>query len=196
MQRAQFVKKRADAAKYKEQAEKDKAQAEMDKAQAKRDKAQAIERKTEELKEEIKDITLASAAQVGKITNSLKKEAQDEIISCKSTIQTTETKYSELAKAIKEIQIAARAAKTKHRTIQEELLLRKEQHRVKLATVTQSNAEYYEDEVAQLSASLEMADLETKIMVDGKATREWDIEYWLGQMKSMMHTTPAVTLKL
>ena len=94
MQRAQFVKKRADAAKYKEQAEKDKAQAEMDKAQAKRDKAQAIERKAEELKEEIKDITLASAAQVGKITNSLKKEAQDEIISCKSTIQTTETKYS------------------------------------------------------------------------------------------------------
>ena len=55
---------------------------------------------------------------------------------------------------------------------------------------------FYEDEVAQLNASLEVADLETKIMVDGKATREWDIDYWVGQMKSMMHTTPAVTLKL
>jgi hypothetical protein len=55
---------------------------------------------------------------------------------------------------------------------------------------------FYEDEVAQLNASLEVADLETKIMVDGKATREWDIDYWLGQMKSMMHTTPAVALKL
>ena len=74
--------------------------------------------------------------------------------------------------------------------------LRKEQHRAKLATVSQGNADYYEDEVAQLNASLEVADLETKIMVDGKATREWGIDYWLGQMKSMMHTAPAVTLKL
>ena len=84
-----------------------------------------------------------------------------------------EAKCNELAKATKEIQIAAKAAKTKHRTVQEELLLRKEQHRAKLATVSQSNADYYEDEVAQLNASLEVADLETKIVVDGKATREW-----------------------
>jgi hypothetical protein len=131
-QAAQFVKERADAAKYKEQAEKDKqqaendkAQAEKDKAQAKRDKAQATERKTKQLQEEMKDITLASAAKVGKITNSLK-EAQDEVSSCKFTIQTAEAKCSELAKATKEIQIAARAAKTKQRTVQEELLLRKE----------------------------------------------------------------------
>jgi hypothetical protein len=62
--------------------------------------------------------------------------------------------------------------------------------------VSQVNADYYEDEVAQLNASPEVADLETKIMVNGKTTREWDIDYWLGQMKSMMHTTPAVTFKL
>jgi myosin heavy subunit len=194
-QKAQLVQARVDAAKYKEQAEKEKAQAEKDKAQSEKDKQKCIESTRKELKKEMKDITLDSAAQVGKITNSLK-EAQDEVSSCKSIIQTAEAKCSELAKLAKENQIAARAAKTKHRIVQEELLLRKEQHRAKLATVSQGNADYYEDEVAQLNASLEVADLETKIMVDGKATREWGIDYWLGQMKSMMHTTPAVTLKL
>ena len=195
MQEARLGKALTDAAKYKEQAEKEKASAEKDKEQAEKNKQQCIESTKKELEKEMKDITLASAAQVSKITNNLK-EAQDEVISCKSTIQTAKAKCSELAKAKKEIQIAARAAKTKHRTVQEELLLRKEQHREKLATVSQSNADYYEDEVAQLNASLEVADLETKIVVDGKATREWGIDYWLGQMKSMMHTTPAVTLKL
>ena len=62
-------------------------------------------------------------------------------------------------------------------------MVKKEQHRTTLTAVTQDNADFYEDEVAQLNASLEVADLETKIMVDGKATREWNIGYWLGQMK-------------
>ena len=62
--------------------------------------------------------------------------------------------------------------------------------------MSQGNVGYYEDEVAQLSASLKVAELETKVMVDGVATREWGLDYWLGQMKSMMHTTPAATLKL
>jgi len=75
-------------------------------------------------------------------------------------------------------------------------VVKKIQHRTTLAAVTQDNADFYEDEVAQLNASLEVVDLETKIMVDGKATREWDIDYWVDQMKSMMHTTPDVTLKL
>ena len=160
-QKAQLVQARVDAAKYKEQAEKEKAQAEKDKAQSEKDKQKCIESTRKELKKEMKDITLDSAAQVGKITNSLK-EAQDEVSSCKSIIQTAEAKCSELAKLAKENQIAARAAKTKHRIVQEELLLRKEQHRAKLATVSQGNADYYEDEVAQLNASLEVADLETK----------------------------------
>ena len=75
-------------------------------------------------------------------------------------------------------------------------MVQNEKHRTTLGAVTQDNADFYEDEVAQLNASLEVADLETKIMVDGKATREWDIDYWVGQMKSMMQAAPAVTLKL
>jgi hypothetical protein len=49
--------------------------------------------------------------------------------------------------------------------------------------VTQDNADFYEGEVAQFNVSLEVADLETKLMVDGKATREWDLHYWLGLTK-------------
>ena len=52
-------------------------------------------------------------------------------------------------------------------------MVKKEQHRTTLAAVTKDNADFDEDEVAQLNASLEVADLETKIVVDGKATREW-----------------------
>jgi hypothetical protein len=44
-------------------------------------------------------------------------------------------------------------------------VVKQEQHRTTLAAVTQDNADFYEDEVAQLNASLEVADLETKIMV-------------------------------
>ena len=58
-------------------------------------------------------------------------------------------------------------------------MVKKEQHRTTLAAVTQDNANFYKDEVAQL-----------------KATREWDIDYWMDQMNSMMHTAPAVALKL
>ena len=97
---------------------------------------------------------------------------------------------------IKQIKAHGRSAKTKYRGIQEELVARNEQHRQKITASSQEHVEYYEDEVAQLDASHTVVELETKVMVDGVATREWGLDYWLGQMKSMMHTTPAATLKL
>ena len=121
------------------------------------------------------------------------KEAKNQAEAHKEQIKQLEENFKKQTAAIK---AQIRTAKTKHRQAQEEIVVKQEQHRTTLAAVTQDNADFYEDEVAQLNASLEVADLETKIMVDGKATREWDIDYWLGQMKSMMHTTPAVTLKL
>ena len=120
------------------------------------------------------------------------KEAKTQAEAHKEQIKQLEENFKKQTAAIK---ARSRTAKTKHRQAQEEIVVKQEQHRTTLAAVTQDNADFYEDEVAQLNASLEVADLETKIMVDGKATREWDIDYWQGQIKSMMHT-PAVTLKL
>ena len=58
--------------------------------------------------------------------------------------------------------------------------MRREQHRTTLAAVTQDNADFFEDENFQLNASLHVADLETKVMTEGKVKREWDIDYWVG----------------
>ena len=121
------------------------------------------------------------------------KKAKNQAEAHKEQIRQLEGNFKKQAATIK---ARSRTAKTKHRESQEEIVVQKEQHRTTLAAVTQDNAGFYEDEVAQLNASLEVADLETKIMVDGKATREWDSDYWVGQMKSMMQAAPAVTLKL
>ena len=103
---------------------------------------------------------------------------------------------AESAEETAAIKKQSKAAKTQHRAVQEELLLRNEKHRVNLAKASQGTSDYYEGEVADLHAALEVPDLETKVKVDGDITREWGIHYWLGSMKSMMHATPAVTLKL
>jgi len=131
-------------------------------------------------------------------------ELKIKLLTAKEALQThkneAELSKAELTKAhiaeIKQIKAHGRSAKTMYRGIQEELVARNEQHRQKITAASQENVEYYEDEVAQLDASHKAAELETKVMVDGVATREWGLDYWLGQMKSMMHTTPAATLKL
>ena len=141
---------------------------------------------------EIAALKVKRAEDAKKIEEAVKK-ATNQAEAHKEQIKQLEDNFKKQTAAIK---AQIRTAKTKHRQAQEEIVVKQEQHRTTLAAVTQDNADFYEDEVAQLNASLEVADLETKIMVDGKATREWDIDYWQGQMKSMMHTTPAVTLKL
>ena len=141
---------------------------------------------------EIAALKVKRAEDANKIEEADKK-AKNQAEAHKEQIKQLEDNFKKQTAAIK---AQIRTAKTKHRQAQEEIVVKQEQHRTTLAAVTQDNADFYEDEVAQLNASLEVADLETKIMVDGKATREWDIDYWVGQMKSMMHTTPAVTLKL
>ena len=44
-------------------------------------------------------------------------------------------------------------------------MVRRDQHRTTLAAVTHGNADFFEDEISQLNASLLVADLETKVMV-------------------------------
>jgi hypothetical protein len=34
--------------------------------------------------------------------------------------------------------------------------------------------------------------IQTRVVVDDRVTKEWDVAYWEGQMKSMMKATPNV----
>ena len=90
------------------------------------------------------------------------KKAKNQAKAHKEQIKQLEDNFKKQTAAIK---AQFRTAKTKHRQAQEEILVRREQHRTTLAAVTQDNADSFEDEISQLNASLHVADLETKVMV-------------------------------
>ena len=86
----------------------------------------------------------------------------------------------------------------RRREAEEQVLRSKEQHRVKLACVTANNAAFYEGELGELNSTLEnySARIQTRVVVDDRVTKEWDVAYWEGQMKSMMKATPNVARDL
>ena len=81
---------------------------------------------------------------------------------------------------------------------EEQVLRSKEQHRVKPARVTANNAVFYEGELGELDSTLEnySARIQTRVVVDDRVTKEWDVAYWERQMKSMMKATPNVARDL
>ena len=86
----------------------------------------------------------------------------------------------------------------RRREAEEQVLRSKDQHRVKLACVTANNAAFYERELRELNTTLEnySARIQTRVVIDDKVTKEWDVAYWEGQMKSMMKATPNVARDL
>jgi hypothetical protein len=86
----------------------------------------------------------------------------------------------------------------RRREAEGQVLRSKEQHRVKLACVTANNASFYEGELGELNSTLAnyRARIQTRVVVDDRVTKEWDVASWEGQMKSMMKATPNVARDL
>ena len=135
--------------------------------------------------------------QQNSFTDDVSKKVDEEVVLVKKTVRAEATdKASHFAAEIAAMKIDRRATKSRYRALQEEVVAKNELHRTKVADAAQGSSDFYEQEVSNLTEALDVPDLESKVIVDGVVAREWDLSYWLGQMQSMMHATPAVVLKL